>query len=164
MTDQREFSQPTGELIRILRTGAETDGAVFEFEATLPPKTSGPPAHRHLREVETFEVLSGRVSIRLGRDWREVEPGETVTVPPGTVHAFANRSDQQARLLTRETPAGQLEEQLRLLAASGRIPPVLELARINMAHDFSFAIAGVPLGTQQLLWRALGRLGRLRRN
>ena len=146
MTANEPFRQPSGETIRVLRSGAETDGAVFEFEATLPPRTSGPPAHRHLVEQESFEVLEGRVAIRLGTTWREVGPGASVVVLPGTVHAFANRTDQEARMLTRETPAGQLEAQLRLLASSGRIPPVRDLARLNVEHDLSFALAGVPLG------------------
>ncbi len=161
MTAHEPFRQPTGETIQILRTGLETDGAVFEFEATLPPATSGPPAHRHLVEQESFEVLEGRVALRLGRAWREVEPGERVDVPPGTVHAFANRSDREARMLTRETPAGQLEAQLRLLAASGRIPPVLDLARLNVERDLSFALVGIPLGVQRVLWRALALVPRL---
>ena len=36
---------PTGELISIIRTGLETEGEVFEFEAVLPSGLSGPPAH-----------------------------------------------------------------------------------------------------------------------
>lgn len=160
MTASESFRQPTGEVIRILRTGAETGGAIFEFEATLPPNSSGPPAHRHLVEEESFEVLEGRVSVRLGSEWREVEPGELVTVSPGTTHAFANRCDREARMITRERPAGQLEEQLRLLATSGRVPPVLDLARLNVEHDLSFALAGIPEGVQRLLWRLLARVPR----
>lgn len=162
MTGDRVFRQPTGETIRILRSGVDTSGATFEFEATLPSRTSGPPAHRHLAEQESFEVLEGRVSVRLGRTWREVEPGESVVVPPGMVHAFANRTDREARMITRETPAGQLEAQLRLLARSGRIPPVLAMAEINVEHDLSFALAGMPEGPQRLLWRLLAGLSRLR--
>lgn len=160
MTASEPFRQPTGEVIRILRSGGETCGAIFEFEATVPPHTSGPPAHRHLVEEESFEVLEGRVSVRLGRVWREVEPGELIAVPPGMTHAFANRSGQEARMITRERPAGQLEAQLRLLATAGRMPPVLDLARLNVEHDLSFALAGIPNGLQRLLWRALARMPR----
>ncbi|TCK24657.1 hypothetical protein [Pseudonocardia endophytica] len=34
-----------------------------------------------------------------------------------------------------EDPAGPLEAQFRALAASGRFPPLLRLARINADHD-----------------------------
>jgi len=112
MTNDRVLRLPTGEMIRIARTGDDSGGAVFEFEAVLPPRLTGPPAHKHRTETETFEVVEGTLRVRVGQDSRELGPGESVTVPPGTVHAFSNPADTPVRLITRETPAGQLEPQV----------------------------------------------------
>jgi quercetin dioxygenase-like cupin family protein len=84
---------------------AETEGEVFEFEAVLPSGLSGPPAHWHRVEQETFEVVEGRLRVRVGHAVRYLGPGESLVVAPGIVHAFSNPTDEQVRVITRETPA-----------------------------------------------------------
>ena len=151
---------PTGEVLTVLRNGASTGGAAFEVEAVLPPRLSGPPAHRHRSGSEEFTVLDGELRVRLGRERRVLGPGGAVTVPPGVVHAFANPTDRPVRIRTVETPAGPLEEQFRALAAAGRLPPLRRLARINVDHDLDFVLAGVPEALQRPLWRLLAALPR----
>lgn len=152
---------PTGETLTVLRDGANTAGAAFEIEALLPPGLSGPPAHRHRRGTEAFTVLDGELRVRLGRDRRVLGPGETVTVPPGITHAFANPADRPARIRVVETPAGPLEPQFRALAAAGRFPPLRRLARINVEHDYDYVQHGLPEPLQRLMWRLLaGRMSR----
>ena len=161
MSENRVLRLPAGELISIIRTGLETAGEVFEFEAVLPSGLSGPPAHWHRVEQETFEVVEGRLRVRVGHAVRDLGPGESVTVAPGTVHAFSNPTGQQVRVITRETPAGQLEAQLRVMASAGRLPPLLRLAEVNARNGFSFFLAGVPEFPQRLLWQGLAGLARL---
>jgi mannose-6-phosphate isomerase-like protein (cupin superfamily) len=163
MSEDRVLRLPTGELISIIRTGSETAGEVFEFEAVLPSGLSGPPAHWHRVEQETFEVVEGRLRVRVGHAVRDLEPGESLVVAPGTVHAFSNPTDKQVRVITRETPAGQLEGQLRVMALAGRLPPLLRLAEVNAGNGFSLFLAGVPEFPQRLLWQGLAGLARLRR-
>ena len=86
-----------------------------------------------------------------------------MVVAPGTVHAFSNPTHEQVRVITRETPAGQLEGQLRVMASSGRLPPLLRLAEVNARNGFSFFLAGVPGFPQRLLWQGLAGLARLRK-
>ena len=162
MSEDRVLRLPAGELISIIRTGRETGGEVFEFESVLPSGLSGPPAHWHRVEQETFEVVEGRLRVRVGRAVRDLGPGESVVVAPGTVHAFSNPADEQVRVITRETPAGQLEAQLRVMASAG-LPPLLRLAEVNARNGFSFFLAGVPEFPQRQLWRGLAGLARLRK-
>lgn len=136
----------------------EASAPDFVFTAVLPPHHDGPPAHRHRHEREVFTVESGLLLVRLGSRRRLLQPGESVTVEPGTTHAFANPFEEPVRLRTVETPAGPLQAQLRALAAAGGRPPLLELARINAAHDHSFTVAGLPDGPQRALWRLLARI------
>lgn len=162
MSSNRMLRMPTGDVIDIVSTGEDTAGAVFAFEAVLPPGLAGPPAHLHRAEQESFEVLEGVLRVRLGAQRRDLGPGQSVVVVPGTVHAFSNPTDRPVRMVVREIPAGQLEPQLRLLASAGRVPPLLRLAELNVVHDLSFALHGLPDGPQRLMWRALAGLHRVR--
>lgn len=162
MTENRILRMPAGDVIVIRRTGEESGGAVFEFEAVLPPRFAGPPAHLHRVERETFEVVAGTLRVRVGRESRDLGPGESVDVAPGIVHAFRNPTDEQVRLVTRETPAGPLEEQFRVMAAAGRLPPLLRLAEVNARHGYSLVLHGIPELPQRVLWRGLAGLARFR--
>jgi quercetin dioxygenase-like cupin family protein len=154
----RVLRLPTGEVVTVLRTGADSAGALFEVEAVLPPGLGGPPPHRHRRETETFTVVEGVLRVRTGRERRDVLAGESVVVPPGTVHAFANPTDTETRIRMRETPAGPLEEQFEVMVAAGRLPPLRAMARVNVAHDCSFELHGLPGALQRPLWRLLAAL------
>ena len=96
--------------------------------------------------------------MRIGAEHRDLHVGETVVVPPWTLHGFANPTDEPTRMRTVETPAGPLEAQFRVLCRAGRLPPLRELARINVAHDLSFHVHGIPEIVQRPLWRALAAL------
>ncbi|TWD75231.1 quercetin dioxygenase-like cupin family protein [Kribbella amoyensis] len=154
----RSLRMPTGEQLTILRRGAETGGAEFAVEAVLPPRLSGPPPHRHRTETETFHVLEGTLRVRLGSERLDLTAGQSIIVPPWTVHGFSNPTDEPTRIRTEETPASQLEEQFRVLADAGRFPPLRRLARINVEHDLSFHLHGIPDPVQRLLWRALAAI------
>jgi oxalate decarboxylase/phosphoglucose isomerase-like protein (cupin superfamily) len=55
--------------------------------------------------------------MRLAEETMELQAGSFVCLPPGTVHTFANRSEQPVRFLNFNTPAGW-EEYMRDLARS----------------------------------------------
>lgn len=71
----------------------------------MPPDT-GPPPHVHHAEDETFVLLEGRLSFRLGEEVHEATPGTAIFVPRGTVHSFANGLGGAARMLFMCSPAG----------------------------------------------------------
>ena len=54
-----------GDLYTFLVTGEESNGAYFSMLAIVPPG-GGPPPHIHLLEDETFFVLDGTPTFRLG--------------------------------------------------------------------------------------------------
>jgi quercetin dioxygenase-like cupin family protein len=94
-----------GDLYRFLVTGAESGGAYFAMEALVPPG-GGPPPHIHRNEDETFYVLEGEVSIRLGDKTVAAGAGDFVNVPRGIVHCFRNEGEAPARMILTFTPAG----------------------------------------------------------
>jgi N-acetylneuraminate synthase len=46
------------------------------------------PSHYHARKEETFQVLHGVLSAKVGGRVRELHPGDTVLVQPGVWHSF----------------------------------------------------------------------------
>ena len=94
-----------GDLYTFLVTGEESGGAYFAMEA-LVPTGGGPPPHIHRNEDETFYVLEGEVTFRLGDDSVVAGAGDFVNVPRDTVHCFRNDGSEPARIVLTFTPAG----------------------------------------------------------
>ena len=94
-----------GDLYTFLVTGDESDGAYCSMLATVP-HGGGPPPHVHLHEDETFFVLDGAPTFRLGDERIVAGPGDFVNVLKGTLHCFRNLSDEPVRMILTFTPAG----------------------------------------------------------
>jgi hypothetical protein len=52
----QEIEGPDGFRLRLLRTGAETNGEALEMEATYPGSAALPPEHLHPSQVVRWEV------------------------------------------------------------------------------------------------------------
>jgi len=94
--------------LRLVRTGAETDGAVLEMEATYGGTAGLPPEHLHPHQTERFEVLDGAMRTVIGGVERRYETGESFEVPAGTPHQMA--ADGPARVRWEVRPALRSED------------------------------------------------------
>jgi len=94
-----------GDLYTFLVTGEESQGAYFSMLAVVPPD-GGPPPHTHEHEDETFYVLEGTPTFRLGDTRILAGPGDFVNIPKGTLHCFRNDSDGLVKMILTFTPAG----------------------------------------------------------
>lgn len=94
-----------GDLYTFLVTGEESGGSYFSMQAVVPPG-GGPPPHVHEREDETFFVLEGTPTFRLGDERIVAGPGDFVNVPRGRLHCFRNFGDAPVRMILTFTPAG----------------------------------------------------------
>jgi mannose-6-phosphate isomerase-like protein (cupin superfamily) len=72
-----------GSLMTFIITGKETGGAFFLAEMSVPPG-GGPPPHIHHREDESFHVLEGTLTVRVGE--------HTITASPGILLSFPAES------------------------------------------------------------------------
>lgn len=95
--------------------GKSTRDAYSLFEYAVPAQTSGPPAHVHTREDESFICLAGRLDVMLGGRDFVLEPGDYLFLPRDVVHTFRNSSDAEARVISVVSPAG-LEAYYQALA------------------------------------------------
>ena len=91
--------------IRFLITGDETGGAFFLAEVIVSP-SGGTRPHVHSREEETFRVLEGTLTVRVGGKTLIASPGDVVYLPRGVVHCFQNTGTTDAKFVLLVTPAG----------------------------------------------------------
>lgn len=157
-----------GYTVRFDQIGSDTEAAELEF--TAQPQASGPPAHVHPKSYERFEVLSGAVTLRSGRDRSVVETGEKVTVPPGVSHTWHNHTDQPAVVRVEMDPGltmARFLDEWYGLARDGRLNSKGDLGLLHTAVLFYphinnglMAVPGVPLRIQPTLIRTLNWLGR----
>ena len=100
----------TGERIVILRSAAETNGELLEFDVFLQPGAHVPAGHVHPRQQEDFRVVKGSVRFRIGASGFVLGPGSRLTVPSGARHWFGNVGDDVAQLRVEARPALRMEE------------------------------------------------------
>jgi quercetin dioxygenase-like cupin family protein len=86
-----------GVQLRLIRTGAETDGELLEMEATFAGTGVLPPEHFHPLQDERFEVLEGTIRAIIAGKEHFYGQGETFDVPAGTPHQMAAESPARFR-------------------------------------------------------------------
>jgi quercetin dioxygenase-like cupin family protein len=74
------------------------------FEVRVPPACQVPPPHSHLANEELLYVLEGTLRYTVGGETRDLRPGDFMSTPRGTVHAFSNPHAVDARALVVNTP------------------------------------------------------------
>lgn len=126
-------------VIVIKVSGADTAGSFFLSETTIEPGFPGPPLHRHERLHDMFYVLDGVLTMRLGDETHELGTGTFVCVPPGVTHTFCNSSEQPARFLNFNTPAGW-EDYMRELGHAAASGPLSTETIGDIASRYDFQI------------------------
>jgi quercetin dioxygenase-like cupin family protein len=126
----------TGERIVFRQTSADTNGELVAIDLALPPGGHVPGLHVHPLQEERFEVTAGKMKFRYGMKTIVAGPGETVVVPAGKIHNFANAGDEPSQCRVEIRPALKMEELFETtvrLAKEGRtnskgMPKPLDLA------------------------------------
>ena len=121
-------------------TSDGTDGMFFLSETTVPAGFPGPPPHRHRELHDMFYVLEGTLTLRNGAEEVAAPPGTFAYFPPGAVHTFSNGTDEPARFLNFNTPAGWERYMRELGAALADGSPTPEkIGAIASSYDFEAA-------------------------
>jgi quercetin dioxygenase-like cupin family protein len=81
----------------------ERDGDNLIINTRVRPG-GGPPPHKHPNGEERFEVEKGSVEFLVGRRRQVSGPGDVLTVPRGTRHAFKNVGEDEAVFRAELTP------------------------------------------------------------
>jgi mannose-6-phosphate isomerase-like protein (cupin superfamily) len=113
------------------------DGTYSLTEIVLAPGFPGPVLHRHRERVDSFYVLEGTLSVRLGDETVEVRAGSYAVAPPGVVHTFSNPTGETVRALNLMAPGGFEQYLKEAAAAIGDGPPdPAVMAEIASRYDF----------------------------
>jgi quercetin dioxygenase-like cupin family protein len=159
----------TGEVLIFRQTARETGGEAVQVETIVRPDGFVAAAHVHPYQTERFEVLDGRLGLRVGDHELIVGPGDVATVEPGTSHRFWNAGQREARFLCEIRPALDFEsliETMFTLAAEGKtnnkgLPNPLRLAVIAEAHFDTVRLPFPPASLQRVALALGAPLGRM---
>jgi mannose-6-phosphate isomerase-like protein (cupin superfamily) len=136
----QEIGGASGFRLRLIRTGAETDGELLEMDATWGGSGELPPNHFHPRQEERFEVLEGTLRTIIDGKERSYSEGEKFDVPAGTPHQMAG--DGPARANWQVRPALRTAEFFERLYGDG--PDSAQAMGADFWAEFSeeFRLAG----------------------
>lgn len=110
------FAMEAGSLVRFKILAKDTGGLLEMYERELPPRMIGADPHMHRTTTETFYVVAGTPTILCGTVEQDYSPGAIIVVPPNTVHAYHNHTDEAVKVLIAFTPGLGHEEFFRGLA------------------------------------------------
>lgn len=82
----------------------ENGNALLAFEHLCPPGLGVPPHHE--RNHEAFYVLEGALEVEADGRHCRLEPGDFLSIPPGTIHSLRNPGPGPMRVLTIVAPGG----------------------------------------------------------
>ena len=141
-TSMREEIKVGQMAIRFRVEGEQSGGAVAVFEFTVPAGTRVPAAHSHDGYEETIYGLTGVLTWTIDGTPTEVGPGETVVIPRGAVHHFANAGELDASALGLVTPGllgpGYFRDVAAVVAAAAGGPPDLAaIADVMRRHGLT---------------------------
>jgi quercetin dioxygenase-like cupin family protein len=123
-------------------TVVESSAERLVVDVTYAPGGSAPPTHYHPSQDEHFEVRSGVLGVKLGREKRELRAGDVLEIPRGTPHAMWNAGDAPATAVWTTSPAGRTLDWFRNLDAIPGKPGAISLAPALLAYDDVFRLAG----------------------
>lgn len=122
--------ESTQELIRVGQINirylidGRAGGGMGVFEMSVPPNAMVPPPHSHPQSEECVYVLEGKLRYSVDEVVRDLQVGEWMFIPRGSVHAFSNPHGEIARALIVLTPdigAQYFRDVAKIVNASG--PP-----------------------------------------
>jgi quercetin dioxygenase-like cupin family protein len=148
----KDLTNPIGGGMVVKIRDEDTTGAYSVHDNIIPPGSPGPRPHLHRHHEETFYVLEGELTVKIGPRKIEAPAGSFVVVPRGVVHQPSNPGAQSTRVLLVFSPAGMdrfFEE-----AAEGRMPlaavaddPVV-LERLGaFTEKYGYEFAELPVET-----------------
>lgn len=87
-------------------TSHETSGDFDLMVAETPSKVQGPPPHVHNNFKESFLIIEGEMEFMVNGDTKILKAGESLDIPPNTLHTFSNNSEKPCKWVNIHSPKG----------------------------------------------------------
>lgn len=91
-----------GHKVNLHPTSGDYDLAHFE----TPAKSQGPPPHIHSNYEESFLILDGEMEFMVDGAMKTYTAGQSIDIPPGTLHTFSNVSEKPCTWVNIHSPKG----------------------------------------------------------
>ena len=127
-------------------TGRQSGGRFAVFEAT-ESSGSESPTQWHRETTVILHVLEGTLTLRIGEETFQVEPGGCAYVPPGTIYSVANQGDARTCYLLVHSPAwmeNYIAEAIELVRDEPSWPPA-DMSKI-LAVRAKYDLHDPPVG------------------
>jgi quercetin dioxygenase-like cupin family protein len=155
----------TGERIVFVETAADSGGERLKIDLELTATAHNAGTHRHAKQTERLEIVSGELEIVVGKDAaRTMRKGDVVILDRGVPHVWWNASGDPARVAIEYQPALNTEEFFESFFALGRdgrttkagAPTFLQL--VVMARHYEIYDGSAPVWLQRLVSLVLSPL------
>lgn len=150
-------------------TAADTDGELLQVDWIGDRGWTTGPDHVHPYQDERFEVISGKLGLRLNGVERVLDAGEAAVAPAGSPHAAWNAGSDRVHALIDFRPALRTEvafEALAGLALDGKTNGAgapknpLQLAVLLRHFEDEIYFLRPPLAVQRVVFGPLAKVGR----
>lgn len=158
-----DFRPSMRQTMVITKKSLETDGEISRVEIDLEAGQGGPPAHIHPEQREFYAVDAGELTVTIDGESHVITAGNSIEIPTGAAHSFANQSDTLARFSAEHIPALHFEEYIRLVhrtveGKKATLPVIMRVIRIESSYaDTIVAPPGIP----RLLGKIMSGVGKL---
>ena len=116
----KPLPNPIGGRMVVKVRDEDTGGSFSVHDNVIPAGSPGPLPHLHRDHEETFYVLEGELTVRVGERTITAPVGSFVVIPRGVVHQPSNPTTESTRVLLIFSPSGM--EHFFEEAAQERIP------------------------------------------
>jgi len=154
----------TGESIEFDEAASDSERLVWE--QWRPANHDPPPLHHHPTTEERFAVHEGTLVVRVDGEVVRLEPGEELTIPPGTSHT-SYTAGESARFERAVSPPGQWREfQTERFAYAHAVGPLsgvgglLQTALWLRTYPDVLVLERPPRAVQRVLFPVLASVAR----
>jgi quercetin dioxygenase-like cupin family protein len=104
-----------GHEAHVLESARDTEDGALRFDYSAPPRANV-SEHIHRFQEESFEVVSGKLGVRVGGRELTLGPGQSAVGPPKVPHEWWNPSDEErVRFLAGIRPGLDVETMLETI-------------------------------------------------
>ena len=84
----------------------DTSGDYDLMYAETPAQVPGPPPHSHNSYKESFLIIEGEMEFFVNGNTMILGPGESIDIPPKTLHTFGNKGENTCKWVNIHSPKG----------------------------------------------------------